>query len=797
MNTKNELISHLRFFLINKLFLLRKEVYYIKWSMEYIKHLELQLEEENNEKYKNQFINDCDLIIDFIEMLDGKIKNILDQISDISLESKSIIELIILFDCINERINNSILKKFDYVYKSYENLILSYNHLYVPTTSVSKLAKTPNLMLFFNKKLNEISKIFSKLTKKTDSNYKKIFSTWNFIDTDHVADFYETNDKVYLEFSFWLYEMPIFHCIALHEIYHKYYFDDDEVIFTENDLNFFKENLPHVIKTDTGLLIEDFSENFIISLYQEILADLHTYIFAKENYIYTLFINGFLVEFNHSFLGIMNPNKNISPDDKCCFKRMEKMSIYNFDFKKKQILYFVRLFFLIKYVEKYDKDIYDSEIVQFIIDILQIVFPINLRNNYKNFDNFDNLLKDFVSYKMYKKNKYIIEILTEIYYRLFLNKNIFHTIFKRQNEIRNKRYCSNFLNRFDFFKNKFYQMNLESNDKDYIQKKYIQFNHDLQEEFRKVNIKELKINIDTENIKERIYFLTNIKIARNNQIDAFILFKNEILKKGNFFYSFGPFDFVRLAPKTNNFIDELDSELENKNFFIDNHSLFLIKKYNKENRQQNNEIFNLMLSIDIKNAFSNYEDETTEESTEQKTNEQKIVEQINDFFEQEEILQKHQGWLFFSMGNENLVLIIYHINKDEVEEIIDRFHNLNNISHISSTILLNEKFFLPENEDLILEDLVILVKLKPMTLGEKYTKLYEKIYNEKWRGIYSQDTDDCEKDNIRLFKKLGVYDAKIIIRNISIKYLEILIKEISDLTIDIQIEKEIKAIKME
>ena len=787
MIIKNKLVTHIKFFLINKLFLLRKEVYYIKWSMNYIKTLDIQLNNNNNNNEKNdnndnneknsQFIKDCELIIKFINMIDANIKNILNKLSDDKLNSKTTLELIILFDCINERINNSILKKFDYVYKAYENLVLSYNHLYIPTTSVSKLAKTPNLMLFFNKKLNNISKIFSKLIKDTDVNFKNIFSTWNFISTDHLADFYDEENKIYLELSFWLYEMPIFHCIAIHEIYHKYYFDENNHIrFDEKkDLSFFKENLPEMIKADTGLLLENFSENFIMSLYQEILADLHTYMFTKENYVYTLFINGFLSEFNHSFLKIHSSNKNLSNEEKCCFERIKDMSIYNFDFKKKQILYFVRLFLLLKFIKKYDYEVYKKEIIQFIESVLLTVFPDNdiNKNKINLYENFDNFLKDFVAYKMYKKNKYIIFILVEIYYRFLLHKGALDIINKRKKEIGNQ-YCSKYIERFNEYLIEIKELE-NTNNKNINSNKFIRINHIIQEKFRKHNIEELKIEINNSK-NDKIYFLTNIKVDRNVK-DAFLLFKefvqnNEFIQnneeENNFYYGFGPFDFVTLIQKTGEFIENLDNFFKNKNitFFIDNHSLFEIKTYN-ENKHELQGFFNLLLSIDIKNAFSDIE------------NENNVIKEIDKKF-QDEILKKYKGRLFLSMGNENLVILIYNIIQSDLETIIDHFHNLDNISHISSTILLNEKFFLPEEQNTMLKDLIILVKLKPNNLSTNYEQLCKKIKELN------------NNDNIRIFKKLGVYDTEIIIKSISISQLENLIEIISNLSIDIQIEKEIK-----
>jgi hypothetical protein len=781
MDIKNKLIIHMRFFLINKLFLLKKEVYFIKWSLNYIKNMDNQLN-SIDDKENNQFTKDCQLIIDFINMIEKNIKNILEILSDNKLEKKTILELIILFDCINERINNSVLKKFDYAYKSYENLILSYNHLYIPTTSISKLAKSPNLMLFFNKKLNDISQFFALLINKNDNtNYKEIFSTWNFISTDHLVDFYneyqDDKDKIYLEFSFWLYEMPIFHCIAIHEIYHKYYFEETTPVkFDKEHLNFFKENLPKIIQKDTNLLIENFSENFIISLYQEILADLHAYIFAKENYLYTLFINGFLLEFNHSFLGIVNPNEVISFKDKCCANRINKMSVYNFDFKKKQILYFVRLFFLLKFIKKYDTDIYNkSETVNFIKNILWIIFPNNDNNIYENFDNF---LKDFISYKGYKKNKYIIQILTEIYYKLFLSKDIFDIIKKRKKYIEQKSYYKNFTTRFNkIFIEKIKKINSDVHND--IKSNFIQVNHLVQEEFRKENIKELGIKLDfNEDSEGRIYFLTNIKISRYKQEDAFLLFKDKVYPQDKYFYSFGPFDFVRLDKKTDKFVNILEKELtdydKNKTFFIDNHSLFYIKTYNKNVVSNNKDaFFNLLLSIDIKNAFSD------------KNNEKEIIIKFDEIFK-EDLLKKYTAKLFFSMGNENIILLIYDITKEKLEEIINVFHKIEFISHISSTILLNNKFF--SNKNTSLDDLIILVKLKPLNLVNKYDELFKIInkQNQEWQNFYKNN------ENIRLFKKLGVYDAKIIISKITIEHLIKLIEQISPFTIDIQIEKEIK-----
>jgi len=818
MEIRNKLITHMRFFLINKLFLLRKEVYYIKWSINYIRTLDIQLnniEEENtNNDEKSQFIKDCELIIDFIEMINKKIKDILNKLSDDELRKKSILELIILFDCINERINNSILKKFDYVYKAYENLVLSYNHLYIPTTSVSKLAKTPNLMLFFNRKLNYISEIFSELIKDTNINFKRIFSTWNFIDTDHLADFHDEESKIYLELSFWLYEMPIFHCIAIHEIYHKYYFNENNLVMfdEEKDLSFFKENLPNTIKEETGLLIESFSENFIMSLYQEILADLHTYMFAKENYVYTLFINGFLSEFNHSFLKVPNSNKNPSYEEKCCFQRMNNISIYNFDFKKKQILYFVRLFFLLKYIKKYDYEVYKHEIIQFIEEVLLTVFPVDYNNTYENFDNF---LKDFIAHKTYKKNKYIIHILVEIYYRFFIFKGALYVVNKRKEKIKRAKYCDKYTNRFTKFLDEIKKLEINNINKS----KFIQINHLVQENFRKDNIEDLGIRLEEENIRERVYFLTNIKVSRYSNKDAFLVFKDFVekekikyfLKKvrysitksisfvkedkkfiekvkefiekdkefpitdNSFYYSFGPFDFVKLTKKTDNFIEDLETFIGEKNtFFIDNHSLFYVKTYNKNNNIEDG-FLNLLLSIDVNNAFSN------------KENEKNVIREIDKIFE-DELLKKYKSKFFFSMGNENLVLLIYNIHELDLEKIITKFHTINNISHISSTILLNKNFFSKKEKYTPLKDLIILVKLKPSNLTNKYNQLFQiiKKHNEL---LYSGE------ENIRLFKKLGVYDAKIIISKICPKFLEELIKDIEHLSIDIQIEKEIKVTK--
>jgi len=837
MKIKNHLIIHMKFFLINKLFLLRKEVYYIKWSINYIKSLDIQLNNSYNKKDKSQFIKDCELILDYIKIIDEKIKNILKYLSNNKqLSDKSIIKLIVLFDCINERINNSILKKFDYVYKAYENLILSYNHLYIPTTSVSKLAKTPNLMLFFNKTLNFISKKLSNLIKNTQINSKKIFSTWNFIDTDHLADSYD-EDKVYLELSFWLYEMPIFHCIAIHEIYHKYYFDENNKIkFNEKeDLSFFKENIPNIIQKDIKLLLHDFSENFIMSLYQEILADLHTYMITKESYIYTLFINGFLSEFNHSFLKNNSSNKNPSNEEECCFEKIKNISIYNFDFKKKQISYFVRLFFLLKYIKKYDYKTYkESEIIQFIENILLTVFPDENSNN-KLYENLDNFLKDFSVHKMYKKNKYIIQILVEIYYQFFIHKGVFELINKREKQIKkfnssnNEKHCNNYKKRFNKYLEKIKEIekNMEKNNKININT-FIQINHFIQEEFRKDNINILlKRNIMTTN---NIYFLTNIKISREkDKKDAFLIFKDSIkiknllqklssedketiknllqklfpedketiksfiikiieLKKENsfdvksffedllqnkYFYSFGPFDFLQLIPKKENFIEFLENHLnillDSKSFLIDNHSLFHIKTYNHNYNEKN--FFNLLLSIDINNAFSN------------EKNEKKIIEEIDRKFTKE-LLKKYKAELFLSMGNENLILLIYNIKKDELEKIIDEFHECELISHISSTILLNENFFEEKNSSLLLEDLILLVKLQPPNIKKQYQQLSNLINFINSKKNYSKP--------IRIFKKLGVYDAKIIISEIQIYDLIELIKEISKVSIDIQIEKEIK-----
>ena len=813
-NLRNFLLGDIRIFLLNKLLILEKEVYNLKWSINYI----LSLEKLNDNK-KSQFYEDCKFIKDNIgEIQDEKNRhnekniasqNLLEKIQEIKkqlmnidkLKKYTLYELIIILDCIHHRINTTLLKKFEYLHKSYENLILSYNPLYIPNPSISKLAKTPNLMLYFNKQLNYVSRITKNLTNSEKE--KKIFSTWNFIHIDHVESINDSDEHVPLEFSFWLYEMPIFHCIAFHEIYHKYYFNDKELKI--NNIDFFSNNIPLRIRN-----ILNIPKSAIYNLYQEILADLHAYIFAEDMYLYTFFLTGFIRNIYKSFYKEFDTNEQIKPEKRCCFNKHENFSIYGFDYSLDKMTFFIRLKILLTFREKLklhkknllqeqnnrniensdignknnDREKFDTiteQIIENIKSILSIVFPPD--KDKSNLYSFESLLSNVKEYNNYLFFKAVLNLLFEVYDK-FLNKKEVYIKLNR---------------RYDFINNNMEEYNLRCTDYktiffDYLISvenykynkdisKIAKINYKSQGLFRFLNLKDIfqnneeintiiKTILEKEEEKTKIYYLTFIKIARNSneklKIDALELFKN--IENNKYYYAFGPYDFVGLTKKNYSFLNKIEENIQNHNFFIDNHSLILIKEEYKQTESNLNEIFNLIVALDIKNIFNNKDN-----------NEQLLLELLKKNLSK----YKKNYKIFMSMGNEHMVLFIENLNEEDLINILDDIHSIKNekqalLNDISSTILFNKNIFENNIDDNIeIKDIVILLKLmKNDSLNMNYKKLINILKDVK---VYP-------------YKKYGVYDAKIFIDTITIKNLKNLIKELSSISMDIQIEKENKMI---
>jgi len=795
------LLKDIIIYLLNKLFILEKEVYNLKWSLEYVISIE-----EQNENKESQFYKDCLFLrnsIDNNDINNNKDSNELSLLAKINeikkvlldneyLNSLSIYELILLLDCIHQRINTTLLQKFEYLHRAYENLVLSYNTLYMPNPSISKLAKTSNLMLYFNNRLNEISGKLQKIINNK-INKKEVFSTWNFISADHISN-HDSKDFIPLEFSFWLYEIPIFHSIAIHEIYHKYYFDDERLKFNlSEDLEFFSKEISEPIKNKLNI-----SNDFIISLYQEILSDLHAFMFAKENYIYVLFLTGFAFKLYNKFYKKLNINENITHEERCCKNRHNNHSIFGMQFTADEIAFIIRIRFLLDFIERFsEENIQSREKIKEIKKIIDFIMPSSLKQDTKILNDFDNLLSNFVQYNDYRQYKTGIEFIFITFKQFFEKKNIYSELEKRYRIINSENENCNFImqelfSRYINLVNNLDKLILKFNNKE---ESIANINYILQEKFRKLNIEKLLQNLSKSKEKEfnysfsyeesdneintsLIYYLTFIKLSKMEQKEVLNLFLTG--RFNNFKYSFGPFDLVQLVEKKHSFLKNLEKQFEENKFFIDNHSLILINTINPEIKQieDNKKIFDIIFSIDVKNAFA------------EEKNEEKVYLEIIKILESY-IKKRYYCEIYFSMGNENIVVFIYNIEFDNIENIIDKFHRLNNITNISSTILLNENVKNDKSCHLELENIVILLKLRTGTLSDNYIQLKQKItvLNELWKEKYPKKGDE---KNIRVFKKLGVYDAKIIISKINIKDLETLITEISNLTLDIQVEKEIK-----
>jgi len=830
-NIKKFLLGDIRIFLLNKLLILEKEVYNLKWSINYI----LSLEKLNNNT-ENQFYKDCQFIKENIgevqnkrdneqndiasQNLLEKIQEIKKQLKDINKEKYSLYELIMIFDCIHHRINTTLLKKLEYLHKSYENLILSYNPLYIPNPSISKLAKTPNLMLYFNKQLNNVSMVMKNLTES--KNQKKIFSTWNFIHIDHVESINDSDEHVPLEFSFWLYEMPIFHCIAFHEIYHKYYFNDKLKI---DNIDFFSDNIPLSVRN-----ILNIPKSAIYNLYQEILADLHAYIFAEDMYLYTFFLTGFIRSIYKSFYKEFDVNEQIKPKERCCFNRHENFSIYGFDYSLDKITFFIRLKILLTFREKLkeykknseekntkkenslqgqnsENEINDNiddknncneitdKMIEDIKDILSTIFP--KEDKQSNIYSFETLLSNVKEYNNYLFFKAVLNLLFEVYDKFLNEKEVYAELNERYKSIHNEGKETNL--RCEDYRRIFCKYltditNINENYQDETIAAIAEINYKSQELFRDLNLKHIfpnreeeinsiitSIEEETEKNNTKIYYLTFIKIARyenkemNNDEnketnnDALKLFEH---LENKYCYAFGPYDFVRIEEKKYEFLNEIEEELKNYNFFIDNHSLILIDSKNENDESSSsNSIFNLVVALDIKNVFND-----------KNKNEKSVLDSLK-----KELSNFNNYKIFMSMGNEHMVLFIENLTEKDLIEILNNIHSIDKnqdenqvlLNDISSTILFNKKIFESSSDNIEISDLVILIKLiKDKSLKNNYENLKEKLKN----------------NNVSLYKKYGVYDAKIFIDKIEIQDLKTLIEGLSDICMDIQIEKENKII---
>ena len=351
-------------------------------------------------------------------------------------------------------------------------------------------------------------------------------------------------------------------------------------------------------------------------------------------------------------------------------------------------------------------------------------------------------------------------------------KEKYKILIKRHKEIHNQ----NKLLRIDDYKEIFinYLKDIEnaneSIDKSTKEKQYekiAEINYNAQKKFRIKNLRHIFSSLEINDNDIKIYYLTFIKLSRKND-DALIFYCEKSNDFKNYYnYAFGPYDLIRIKEKEYDFLKNLENDLENESFFIDNHSLILISK--KENTKENNKekIFNIIISIDIKNIFS------------KNTPLDKFLEELKN------ILNNYNYKIFMSMGNEHFVIYVEYLTENELVNLLDNIHSIEKdsnkyiINDISSTILLNQNI---EDNNNKIHSIVILLKLKKdNSLGTYYNEIKEKI--DKFKK-------EKEIKNLFLYKKYGVYDAKLFISEITLSNLYQLVEELSEICLDIQIEKE-------
>jgi len=289
---------------------------------------------------------------------------------------------------------------------------------------------------------------------------------------------------------------------------------------------------------------------------------------------------------------------------------------------------------------------------------------------------------------------------------------------------------------------------------------------------RLYNLSKLGIEPESKNLDEVIYELTFMKFY--TKVNPFVIYtkcdlnkkidSNKILQEKTVSYAFGPYDIAILSKNTTNEIDTFLSNIKNDfTFFTERHALFLLDIIGEVNPKVNN-CFDLCISIDVKNEFSQKTDNFFKEFKES-------IKDLRDNFKSAKI--------FVSMGNENYIVYIQNITIDKIDTITLKLYENEHIKSISTTVLLNNNYKNQmENLEISNRNIILLCKVKKN--GRSHSQALKEI--EK---VFEGD----KFKNVKVYKKYGVYDLLILFDDgASLQKVYDLIKKINKYVYDIQFE---------
>lgn len=729
------------------------EAEHIKRSLHYVKD---RLPTSNN-----RFEKDCGILVEGLDAFIKKLFKYTEQVKENIIKIKQHntiaqtnqhLECLILLDCMQSR-SLRFAEDLEYLHMSYKNLIDSYQHLYIPTPNINRRIKTSNLILYFNKMLNDKLEYFTKFFE-VDSEAKKvknIFSTWTFAGGDQLKDIETQTNSEYISFGFWFYEQHIFYPIAFHEIAHAVYKTSKA-----NPYKLSKEKENEIAKQ----LLYRKSKSYLFSFNEEIIADIAAYSLSGESYIHALFYTGFFENMHEIFYDDLTEQsiengEIIDDEEKMCQKRHENLKLLAWKVTNNFTQFFVRLKVLIAFHEEINDD-KSSDRISGIKNILDFIYPEDDNGNIST-------LRDILATKEKNRKEYNFQrsftlLLAKEFEKLILGqekliesvkknlkkssedfKEVENLLYNKINEIDQIGETKGCCSLYDFswrYRYEKYKNCLQGGDGKNIYSGRI---------LRLYNLYDLKlvaIKGEDVNFKNCIWELTMYKFSS-------MAFLEKIPKSA--YCTFGSYHLASLE-KINT--SENDKKLRKKSdiyYFTERHALFELKSYDGGGQENNS--FSLVLFID-----GIIHEDTDNEGVKEEFN--KFCLEVENFKE-----NYYKAQIFKSMGNEDFVVYYSGISFDEIQNIIKKTKESNFITRADSTILFKK------DENLEFKNIVLLISRKNRENEQNFLDLMRD--NEEMQEIYKLE---------------GVFDYKVIIKEITSEKLREIIESLKDMVDDIQIE---------
>ncbi len=734
------------------------EAEHIKRSLNYVKD---RLPTSNN-----RFKEDCGILIKGLDafiakllMYKGDIKRNIRKIKEnnTKLEANQHLECLILLDCMQSR-SLRFAEDLEYLHMSYKNLIDSYQHLYIPAPNINRRIKTSNLILYFNEMLNKQLYDFKSFFEAGGEDIKKIdhiFSTWTFAGGDQLKDIETKTDSEYISFGFWFYEQHIFYPIAFHEIAHAVYKTSKA-----NPYKLSKENENEIAKQ----LLYRKSKSYLFSFNEEIIADIVAYSLSGESYIHALFYTGFFENIHEIFYKDLIEKsivrgEIIDDGKKACRNRHDNLTLLSWATKNNFTQFFVRLKVLMAF-HKHVSNIKELDsALKGIEDILDFIYPED--DNGNRMSTFGDILATKEKNRQeYDFQKSFTLLLANEFRKLIINnakliekvkenlkkssedfkkvENLLSDKIKEIDQIGKIEGCCSL---YDFswqYRYKKYKKCLQGGDGKNIYSGRI---------LRLYNLYDLKlaaINNEDINLKECIWELTMYKFSSVNFID-----EDEFTHR-----SFGPYHLVSLKDITTRENDEnlrkQDKDEQNFHYFTERHALFELKSYEKNNGESNGSL-GLVLFVGGMMHF------------EKDAGKNKYYDFCLKVEDQKKYYNKAQ--IFKSMGNEDFVVYYNGVSLDKIQSLLEDVKQCDFVAKVDSTILFKE------NQDIEFENIVLLISQKNKEKKQDFLDLMRD--NEEIQEVYKLE---------------GVFDYKVIIKEITSEKLREIIESLKDMVDDIQIE---------